>query len=295
MFVPGRSVLAISVLLEWAGHLVEAQRSDAVCTSKHAWMLNSKGQTPCLVAAYLNLPCLDGGSGVMPMKMPSQFCIAHDEVCECNTVLYALFQACQACQFDNGTVVNGHQYTHNCTQNNLKPSYPIDIPNETAVPAWAYQDVTATGLFNSTAASAVAAEGHPDTTATAVLYLKSTTFANSFATTPSLAATGASSSSSSSGFTGPLVGANPNRHAPHEQSTAFLSSIYPASLEWVYEPWSPMSPTRTVLNLTSPVGTGTHPQPYPFAGLGQSSSAGSSPVCKYGLAAWYGTVPQKLE
>ncbi|RPD74559.1 hypothetical protein L226DRAFT_571435 [Lentinus tigrinus ALCF2SS1-7] len=42
----------------------------------------------------------------------------------------------------------------------LNISYPEDkIPSMTAIPAWAYQNVTSTDLFDLTLASAVAAQG----------------------------------------------------------------------------------------------------------------------------------------
>ncbi len=118
--------------------------------------------------------------------------------------------------------------------------------------------------------------GHPDTTGTAaplVTIVSTTTYIYPFATTLSPSATGASSSSSSSEFVVPLVGGVVggvvglvllgclavflrrrsklrSMSAPHEQAARFVSpGIYPASPEWVYEPWSPMSSTVTVLNV----------------------------------------------
>ncbi|RDX52997.1 hypothetical protein OH76DRAFT_60860 [Lentinus brumalis] len=316
MVVLGRSVLAIAVLLQWTAHRYVAQAGefDLLCTPKHLWMVNSEGQTPCYVAAYLNIPCAGpDGSVVVPMSRPDMVYTANDGICECNPLLYALFQACQACQFENGTVVIKYsEYTHNCTQNNLRPSYPKDIPSGTAVPAWAYQNVTSKGLFNLTTASAVAAQGHPDTIGSAsplVTIVSTTTYIYPFATTLSPSATGASSSSSSSEFVVPLVGGVVggvvglvllgclavflrgrsklrSMSAPHEQAARFVSpGIYPASPEWVYEPWSPMSSTVTVLN--SPAGTRTYSKPYPFAGLGQSSSAGNSPTTRTGQSGYH--------
>ncbi len=118
--------------------------------------------------------------------------------------------------------------------------------------------------------------GHPDTTGTAaplVTIVSTTTYIYPFATTLSPSATGASSSSSSSEFVVPLVGGVVggvvglvllgclavflrrrsklrSMSVPHEQAARFVSpGIYPASPEWVYEPWSPMSSTVTVLNV----------------------------------------------
>ena len=80
-------ILAASLVLQLLnqGRSVQAQTTQAVCTSAHSWvraydlvatvtaatnvdehfglliqMLNSRGQNPCLVAAYLHLPCGGG-------------------------------------------------------------------------------------------------------------------------------------------------------------------------------------------------------------------------------------------
>ncbi len=39
------------------------------------------------------------------MTQPSQYYTANNDACQCNMVSYALFEACQNCQFDNGTTV----------------------------------------------------------------------------------------------------------------------------------------------------------------------------------------------
>ena len=39
-------------------------------------------------------------------------------------------------------------------------------------------------------------------------------------------------------------------HASREQPAAVLSPVYPASPDWVYEPWTPMSSNSTVLTVT---------------------------------------------
>ncbi|RPD62056.1 hypothetical protein L226DRAFT_613384 [Lentinus tigrinus ALCF2SS1-7] len=153
-------VISFLAALQWISlyKAASAQTTQAVCTPEHAWMFNSKGQNPCLVAAYLHLPCAKGqNTNVDAMTKPTQFYTAINDECQCNMVSYALFQACQNCQFDNGTSVNSYsRFTLNCTTQNV--GYPESVPVGTAVPAWAYQDVTATDVFNLANASIVAAQ-----------------------------------------------------------------------------------------------------------------------------------------
>ncbi|RDX53003.1 hypothetical protein OH76DRAFT_1480047 [Lentinus brumalis] len=160
-------VLSVLAVLQWISRyaVVNAQTTQAICTPAHSWMLNSKGQSPCLVAAYLHLPCAQGSNtNVAAMTNPTQFYSAKNDECQCNMVSYALFEACQNCQFDNGTAVTSYsRYSLNCTTQNI--GYPETILVGTAVPAWAYQDVTPTDFFNLTAAFIVAAEKLPDKTA----------------------------------------------------------------------------------------------------------------------------------
>ncbi|KAI0721992.1 hypothetical protein C8T65DRAFT_734972 [Cerioporus squamosus] len=159
--------LSVLAILQWSSRYATAngQTTQAVCTPAHSWMSNSKGQSPCLVAAYLHLTCAKGSNtNVGAMRNPAQFYTAKDDECQCNMVSYALFEACQACQFDNGTAVTSYsRYSLNCTTENI--GYPESIPVGTAVPAWAYQDSTATDFFNLSAAFIVAAQKPPDKTA----------------------------------------------------------------------------------------------------------------------------------
>ena len=92
-------ILAASLALQLLnqGRSVQAQTTQAVCTSAHSWvsacvliptataativnehfrlriqMLNSRGQNPCLVAAYLHLPCGGGQNS-------TSFCLVRED------------------------------------------------------------------------------------------------------------------------------------------------------------------------------------------------------------------------
>ncbi|KAI0249314.1 hypothetical protein BJV78DRAFT_1228690 [Lactifluus subvellereus] len=54
-----------------------------ICSQTWQWTSNSFGQNPCIVAAYLMATCNGGYDG---------------DLCKCNTVVYSLLSACDACQ-----------------------------------------------------------------------------------------------------------------------------------------------------------------------------------------------------
>jgi hypothetical protein len=68
-----------------------------------------------------------------------------DVTCDCNTVMYSLYMACAACQ--TGETYPWPTYITQCTSIMIS-AYPVDIAQGTAVPHWAYIDVTQ--LPNST-------------------------------------------------------------------------------------------------------------------------------------------------
>jgi len=69
--------------------------------------------------------------------------------CQCSTVVYSLVAACGLCQ--NRTADTWSSWQLNCTQVS-KSQFPEDIPSGTAIPAWAYLDVTVNDIFNLAAA-----------------------------------------------------------------------------------------------------------------------------------------------
>ncbi|KAF8119670.1 hypothetical protein EV363DRAFT_1196404 [Boletus edulis] len=121
---------------------IVAQSSEATCLSTFGWMNNSKGQSPCLVAAYLISVC-----NVAPFVVQSLPPTFHyngpyatgQSPCGCSSVTYNAFSACAICQ--NATETNWSLWSFNCSI--VYPgSYPPGVPSGTAVPQWMFQDVT---------------------------------------------------------------------------------------------------------------------------------------------------------
>ncbi|TEB26545.1 hypothetical protein FA13DRAFT_1737195 [Coprinellus micaceus] len=81
--------------------LVLGQDSDVhTCQADLSWMVNSRGQTPCLLASYLQSQCRPMEVNAIPVGThylgPQSPAEANE--CVCSTVVYNLISACAACQ-----------------------------------------------------------------------------------------------------------------------------------------------------------------------------------------------------
>ncbi|KAI9571583.1 hypothetical protein HD554DRAFT_2302235 [Boletus coccyginus] len=126
-------------------------------------MSNSKGQNPCVVSAYLEGACNDGQFTVAPLPTSAHYAGPHaDESnqCQCSSVTYNTISACGLCQ--DRAIIGWSIWDTNCTT--VYPGvFMPGVPAGTAVPHWAFQDVTASDLFNVTLARSVG--DNPESTA----------------------------------------------------------------------------------------------------------------------------------
>ncbi|KAI9571579.1 hypothetical protein HD554DRAFT_1790893 [Boletus coccyginus] len=188
---------------------IVAQTSTAVCLSSFNWMSNSKGQNPCVVSAYLDGACYGGPYTIDPLPTGYHYTgpdANQTNQCQCSSVTYNTISACGLCQ--NRTIISWSVWYTNCTT--LYPGFfPLDIPTGTAVPQWAFQDVTTSDLFNVTLAQSVG--DIPESTApnsaqsTGSVNPASTVASASLTALPSPTGTGTTSSGSSSS-TAAIVG-----------------------------------------------------------------------------------------
>ncbi|KAG2111662.1 uncharacterized protein F5147DRAFT_686203 [Suillus discolor] len=186
-----------------------AQTSTVVCLSSYGWMNNSLQQNPCVVASYLESVCNGGDFSISPLPPDTHYAaptVAEANPCECSTVVYSLVSACGACQ--NATYLTWSSWNYNCSSV-YNQQFPDSIPSGTAVPNWAYLDVTASGF---SLAAAQADGDTPESTATKVQ--STATVANPSSVSASLtgssgAATGSpttSSTKSTSSNAGAIAG-----------------------------------------------------------------------------------------
>lgn len=187
---------------------VTAQQTTAVCLSQYNWMDNSKGQNPCLIAAYVQGVCSGGQFTVDALDPGTHYVGPYaDEAnaCECGTVTYSLISACSICQ--NRTYITWSSWAYNCTL--PYTGYSESIPSGTAIPQWAYQNVSLSDDFNATLAQAVG-DG-PESAATKA---PSTAYSVSTSTSPTASFTPSPSSSTSS---------NPFSSAPKSSNSAVIT------------------------------------------------------------------------
>ncbi|CAL1716286.1 unnamed protein product [Somion occarium] len=144
-----------------------AQGTNAICKNGFRWMVNSRGQSPCSVAAYLLTPCIDNRSDAYVEALhPSSHYLPPSPStatpCQCSSVHYSMLQACAICQ--GGPSVPWSTWVMNCNAA-AHQSYPYDVPAGTSVPAWAYLDISLLDNFDVTSAEALADTHPPDSTA----------------------------------------------------------------------------------------------------------------------------------
>ncbi|KAI0751428.1 hypothetical protein C8Q80DRAFT_1119204 [Daedaleopsis nitida] len=145
--------------------------TSAVCNAGFDWMSNSKGQSPCLVSSWLFTPCSTAAASYVYPLAPTyhyntpQNSSTSATPCRCNTVLFSTIAACATCQGQENYITPWSEYKENCSTVYIQ-KYPEDIPADTAVPAWAYLDITQVNTFDPAAAQALANQGAPESTAT---------------------------------------------------------------------------------------------------------------------------------
>ncbi|KAJ7680650.1 hypothetical protein DFH06DRAFT_425574 [Mycena polygramma] len=139
--------------LALAGTSAGQPSTNASCSASFAWADNSRGQSPCLVAAYLGSVCNSDGLFIVPGLATGGLyegpTLAQANACGCSSVFYSLLGACADCQ--SADIQPWSKFNENC--NTVYPQIFVgNIPPGTAVPHWAYQNVTAEDGFNSTLA-----------------------------------------------------------------------------------------------------------------------------------------------
>ncbi|KAI9446130.1 hypothetical protein H4582DRAFT_2052238 [Lactarius indigo] len=129
--------------------------------SSFAWSYNSLHQNPCWVAAYLSAVC-NNGTFILTSLLPQHYYTGPNGVddgdsCKCNTVVYNLISACDACQ--------GEPWI----------PFPEPVPNSTRVPQWAYIDSSISDNWNISTAQLAGI--NPEVTGTASIFPTSTSTA----------------------------------------------------------------------------------------------------------------------
>ncbi|KAG8744913.1 hypothetical protein FRC10_009283 [Ceratobasidium sp. 414] len=231
----------LALLIASSVPLVQAQvTSNATCEAQYTWMMNSKGQTPCMASAYLSAQCNEGQWNVPeigPDGPPPQWgrrkylSVQHGCVQSFVSLFYMprrkrweLVSAVSS--FEQGraiTIASRVNWISNCAAGNVTIAhYPLPLPAGAAIPSWAYLDFTAQDMFQVNVAQQYATSSPPPEsmsspaqtqplTSSAIASptntgTRSISNPGSTSSTPSTLSPTAASSSGGSSNTGPIVG-----------------------------------------------------------------------------------------
>ncbi|KAI0362086.1 hypothetical protein OH77DRAFT_1416292 [Trametes cingulata] len=132
------------IVISFVAAYVRGQTTNAECknNSDTSWSFNSLGQTPCLMAAYIQGACQPDGK-VMVQALPDAAFEYNGpaadaaDACMCSSIAYALFSACGFCQGSGWP--EWSQWTQHCNAQDVhNGSFPRPIPAGTAIPDWAF-------------------------------------------------------------------------------------------------------------------------------------------------------------
>ncbi|KAJ1302864.1 hypothetical protein OPQ81_003166 [Rhizoctonia solani] len=131
------------------------QKMTATCDKSFGWANNSKGQSPCLVAAYLQGQCYPNKQwNVTALPSGAQYIAPTNQEatgCACSSPVYSLLSACAACQ--GGSYGSWGQWTANCPSGLINNgSFPFQVPADTAMPQWALKAISPESYFDLEAA-----------------------------------------------------------------------------------------------------------------------------------------------
>ncbi|KAF9647146.1 hypothetical protein BDM02DRAFT_2802311 [Thelephora ganbajun] len=137
-----------------------AQFPMAQCKAGFEWNRNSLGQDACLIGSMLDASCRGLVLYNYPPLNATQYYLpprkdhSGDLMCDCNTVMYNLYMACSSCQ--GGQIYSWTMWVPACDSVYVT-QYPIDIAQGTAVPRWAYYNITSlpTQTYNETVAISI--------------------------------------------------------------------------------------------------------------------------------------------
>ncbi|KAF8477803.1 hypothetical protein DFH94DRAFT_93310 [Russula ochroleuca] len=139
-----------------AAGVVMAPDCDA---SEYAWTSNSRGQSACVVTAYLMSACNEGSFTINRLSPgtaytgPSGGSADDSDLCKCNGIAYSLLSACAACQGSGW--ISWTDYSANCTQVMDAMEFPYPVPPQINVPYWAIVDVPINDTWSPSEAQSI--------------------------------------------------------------------------------------------------------------------------------------------
>ncbi|TFK38724.1 hypothetical protein BDQ12DRAFT_651034 [Crucibulum laeve] len=177
-----RSLTVLTVLLVLASSTSAGKldiratpQTSAVCDSTFSWTYNSKGQTPCLLAAEVLGSCAGGNWIVPALNSTNKYDNPNSttaNLCSCSWAAYNLLSACSACQNFSQAIQNWSFYIQDCNGKTTNSYFPssIRLPDDTLIPFWAATNPTQwqDQHFDVNAAKQIADEQKPDLSNTSI-------------------------------------------------------------------------------------------------------------------------------
>ncbi|KAH7344109.1 hypothetical protein B0J17DRAFT_714247 [Rhizoctonia solani] len=204
----------IAALALFVSPAIAVPWTNATCVN-HAWSFNSRGQSPCWVAASVASPCTTDNSFKIPaLETGKHYTFDSAQANACVSVMWNLLSACAVCQ-SGGVSTSWKEWRQACTDNMVTIGrYPIPLPAGIAVPSWAYYDFTLADAFNTVIASqqsGLESSAIPGATSTAASTSTSSeastaTGANGSTSTPNPVKSQSGSSSNTGAIVGGVVG-----------------------------------------------------------------------------------------
>ncbi|KAI9452878.1 hypothetical protein BJY52DRAFT_1291508, partial [Lactarius psammicola] len=204
----GFAALTSSLVLLAASDFVVAQINAPDCSLSWKWSFNTLGQNACTVAAYMMGTCNGGAFTIDALQPGFSYTgpggVDNANLCKCNTVVYNLISACDACQ--GATWITWSEYSFNCTRTLAPSTFPNPVPSGTRVPQWALEDNINENLWNATTAFTIG--DTPEIEPGSLIGTGTSASGSVSPTTSTASRSGASSSSSSSSFPSPTPGSS---------------------------------------------------------------------------------------
>ncbi|KAF4584604.1 hypothetical protein EYR40_004602 [Pleurotus pulmonarius] len=144
-------------------------QTDAVCDTSYVWASNSKQQTPCIVAAYVNGACGTNTYRVTKLTDGNRYNApnaTNANPCSCSWASYNLLSACTACQNMAQSIPTWDAWVYQCSSYLSNSYFPADITlaSGTSIPFYAGTNPESwpNHQFDPVQAKAIAAENNGD-------------------------------------------------------------------------------------------------------------------------------------
>ncbi|KAF8576241.1 hypothetical protein K439DRAFT_677871 [Ramaria rubella] len=127
MTIHKMSVFLQFIMIATFGRTVVGQAMSNVTCTTDLWTFNQLGQSPCLVAAALQVACAGATFNVAPLQPGKEYSgpsPGQASPCVCSTVTFSMISACGVCQ--SGSIASWSAYKANCPASQISISQYVN-------------------------------------------------------------------------------------------------------------------------------------------------------------------------